>query len=109
MKITKMILVLALFCFEGSFAQSAFSDDGTVTKTDPRFTEVTVAGMIAGTGSLSVDDLDFINASGVVQFSYYLTASDDSVKVSVKLTGSDHAGKTADLVTLANADSTETY
>lgn len=106
--LTIITVFFALMPFLAS-AQSAFSDPGTISKADPRFTEITVAGMLSGTDSLETSNLDLANATGVVQFSYYLNASDDSVKVSFKIKGSDHTGKSYDLATLADADSTETY
>jgi hypothetical protein len=108
----KNILFVLLFALctmpAALFGQSAFSKSA-VSKSDPRFIEYTFEGRLQGTGTLTSSALDLTGIKGPVQLTYYFDASDDSVKGSISLLGSDHDGKTATLNALAVAETTETY
>jgi|GEM_PF-3003524 len=106
-KIYSLIILLGLVFSTPLMAQ--FSNAGTKSTDDPRYVQYTLQGRVNGTAGITSDAMELTNLSGPVEFTYYLSATDDSVKVSLSLLGSDHTGKTATLLTFANADSTETY
>jgi len=102
-----MTMVFAMM-ISSSITKAQFSDSCTVDNSDPRFTKVTFAGMLNGTGTLSGKTFKLIgDYTGIYSLSYYLDASDDSVNVTIALKGGDYAGKLVTLKTLASAQTSE--